>query len=154
MEDFASLAIKLGKTPVLLPFKPNGKAQHIKGFLKRFAATAADTAKFLTMVADLGIPMVGVDPALVLCYRDEYNEILADKRGEFQVLTAHEWLLPRLKSFLSPPKIASLGICLPIARRKPSCQMRKKSGVLSLATLALCCRRFRGLLRYGGNLWP
>lgn len=99
VEDFASLAIKLGKTPVLLPFKPNGKAQHIKGFLKRFAATAADTAKFLTMVADLGIPMVGVDPALVLCYRDEYNEILADKRGEFQVLTAHEWLLPRLKEF-------------------------------------------------------
>ncbi|EJK2114345.1 hypothetical protein BOO30_13985 [Vibrio navarrensis] len=99
VEDFASLAIKLGKTPVLLPFKPNGKAQHIKGFLKRFATTAADTAKFLTMVADLGIPMVGVDPALVLCYRDEYNEILADKRGEFQVLTAHEWLLPRLKEF-------------------------------------------------------
>lgn len=39
VEDFAKLALKLGKTPVLLPFKPNGKAQHIKGFLKQFAKT-------------------------------------------------------------------------------------------------------------------
>ena len=43
--------------------------------------------------------MVGVDPALVLCYRDEYSEILADKRGDFSVLTVHEWLHPRLSSF-------------------------------------------------------
>ncbi|EIE1224809.1 D-2-hydroxyglutarate dehydrogenase YdiJ [Vibrio vulnificus] len=99
VEDFATLVTSLGKTPILLPFKPNGKAQHIKGFLKRFAATASDTAKFLELVADLAIPMVGVDPALVLCYRDEYQEILGDKRGDFQVLTAHEWLLPRLAEF-------------------------------------------------------
>lgn len=36
---------------------------------------------------------------LVLCYRDEYSEILGDKRGEFDVLTVHEWLLPRLSEF-------------------------------------------------------
>ncbi len=27
--------------------------------------------------------MVGVDPALVLCYRDEYNQTLGEKRGDF-----------------------------------------------------------------------
>ncbi|MGF1726989.1 D-2-hydroxyglutarate dehydrogenase YdiJ [Photobacterium nomapromontoriensis] len=97
VRDFVYLADKLGKKPILVPFKPNGKAQHIKGFLRQFAKTARSTAEFLNQLADLGIPLVGVDPALVLCYRDEYNEILGDKRGEFQVLTAHEWLEPMLE---------------------------------------------------------
>lgn len=99
VEDFVTLAQKLGKTPVLLPFKPNGKALHIKGFLSRFAREAKSTSDFLSMVADIGIPLVGVDPALVLCYRDEYVEILGDKRGDFDVLTVHEWLLPSLSEF-------------------------------------------------------
>ncbi|UJF17683.1 FAD-binding oxidoreductase [Vibrio sp. SS-MA-C1-2] len=94
--DFMTLAVKLGKKPVLLPFKPNGKAQHVKGFLAQFKTTAQTTAQFLNQVANLGIPMVGVDPALVLCYRDEYQEILGVLRGEFAVLTVHEWLQPRL----------------------------------------------------------
>ncbi|GLQ73738.1 D-2-hydroxyglutarate dehydrogenase YdiJ [Vibrio penaeicida] len=96
VEDFVLLVRKLGKKPVLLPFKPNGKAQHIKGFLSQFASSAKNTADFLSLVADTGIPMVGVDPALVLCYRDEYQEVLGAKRGDFDVLTVHEWLLPRL----------------------------------------------------------
>ncbi|CAH6795149.1 putative FAD-linked oxidoreductase [Vibrio chagasii] len=99
VEDFVTLAQKLGKTPVLLPFKPNSKALHIKGFLSRFAREAKSTSDFLSMVADIGIPLVGVDPALVLCYRDEYVEILADKRGDFDVLTVHEWLLPSLGDY-------------------------------------------------------
>ncbi|GAK83770.1 glycolate dehydrogenase [Vibrio ponticus] len=61
VDDFAKLIIKLGKTPVLLPFKPNGKAQHIKGFLAQFVKSAKNTAMFLEQVADLSIPMVGVD---------------------------------------------------------------------------------------------
>ncbi|MCG9682486.1 FAD-binding oxidoreductase [Vibrio sp. Isolate23] len=99
VEDFAKLLTKLGKTPVLLPFKPNGKAQHVKGFLQRFAKSAKSTAMFLQQVADLEVSMVGVDPALVLCYRDEYNEVLGDKRGDFEVLTVHEWLQSRLCEF-------------------------------------------------------
>lgn len=103
VEDFASLVAKLGKTPVLLPFKPNGKAQHVKGFLKRFAQSASSTAAFLQQVADVGVPLVGVDPALVLCYRDEYQEVLGDQRGDFQVLTVHEWLEPKLVEFEQRP---------------------------------------------------
>ena len=99
VSDFVELIKRLGLKPLLLPFKPNGKAQHIKGFLKQFTTTAKTTSDFLNQVAALNIPMVGVDPALVLCYRDEYSEILADKRGEFTVLTVHEWLIPRLTSF-------------------------------------------------------
>lgn len=90
--DFARLVEALGFKPVLLPFSPNGKAQHIKGFLTKFAKTAKHTSDFLSRVAKLNLPMVGVDPALVLCYRDEYKEVLQEKRGKFSVLLVHEWL--------------------------------------------------------------
>ncbi|HEI8865213.1 FAD-binding and (Fe-S)-binding domain-containing protein [Serratia sp. AKBS12] len=101
--DFVRLAEKLGYKPVLLPFSPNGKAQHVKGFLTRFAKTARKTADFLNRVAKLDMPLVGVDPALVLCYRDEYHEILGESRGNFQVLLVHEWLRQRLMDRAEQP---------------------------------------------------
>ncbi len=96
--DFVALTQKLGYRPILLPFKPNGKAQHIKGFLTRFAKTAKNQAAFLNRMSKLDIPLVGVDPAIVLSYRDEYREILGAERGDFQVLTAHQWLKNQLHS--------------------------------------------------------
>lgn len=90
--DFAALTEKLGFQPVLLPFSPNGKAQHIKGFLSRFARTANKTADFLNRVARLGCPMAGVDPALVLCYRDEYKTVLPPEKQQFRVMLVHEFL--------------------------------------------------------------
>lgn len=92
VNDFVRLIEKLGYRPVLLPFSPNGKAQHVKGFLQRFARTAARTVDFLNRVAKLELPMVGVDPATVLCYRDEYRQTLGESRGDFSVLLVHEWL--------------------------------------------------------------
>lgn len=92
VNDLVKLIEKLGFRPVLLPFSPNGKAQHVKGFLQRFARTASKTATFLNRVAKLGMPMVGVDPATVLCYRDEYRQVLGENRGEFQVQLVQEWL--------------------------------------------------------------
>ena len=88
---------KLGYKPVILPFKPNGKPQHIKGFLSKFAKTAKDSAQFLNQIALLNIPMLGSDPAMVLCYRDEYKQALNEQRGDFHVQLFQEWLLPRLK---------------------------------------------------------
>jgi Fe-S oxidoreductase len=93
VRDLVKLASKLGLQPYLLPFKPNGKPQHVKGFLRAFARTAANSAQFLNKIAALGIPMVGVDPSLVLCYRDEYAKALGSARGDFQVLLPQEWLL-------------------------------------------------------------
>ncbi|HBN5712198.1 FAD-binding and (Fe-S)-binding domain-containing protein [Morganella morganii] len=90
--DFAALTEKLGFQPVLLPFSPNGKAQHIKGFLARFARTVNKTADFLNRVARLGCPMAGVDPALVLCYRDEYKTVLPPEKQQFRVMLVHEFL--------------------------------------------------------------
>lgn len=90
--DFILLIQKLGYHPVLLPFIANGKSQYVKGFLQRFARTASKTSEFLNRAAKIGIPMVGIDPATVLCYRDEYYHILGSKRGTFKVLMVHEWL--------------------------------------------------------------
>ncbi|MGL1956737.1 MAG: FAD-binding oxidoreductase [Colwellia sp.] len=87
----------LGLEPILLPFKPNGKAQHVKGFLARFAKTATSASEFLNELAHLNIPMLGMEASMVLCYRDEYKKILGDKRGSFHVLLAHEWLLSFIK---------------------------------------------------------
>ena len=93
VESMMALIKKLGLEPILLPFKPNGKAQHVKGFLAKFAKTAQSTSDFLNQLAMLSIPMIGLDASMVLCYRDEYKKLLADKRGDFHVQLAHEWLL-------------------------------------------------------------
>lgn len=98
VRDFVALAKKLGYQAILLPFRPNGKAQHIKGFLKQFTRTAKNQADMLNRVAKLGVPLMGVDPAIVLSYRDEYKEVLGENRGDFHVLTAHEWLKAELNS--------------------------------------------------------
>lgn len=103
---FIQLIEKLGLKPVLLPFKPNGKPIHIKGFLDKFAKTAQSSADFLNQIHKLGMPMVGIDPALVLCYRDEYREVLGEKRGNFEVQLANEWLLKVIKNV--PAKAAQV----------------------------------------------
>ena len=90
--DFVKFVEKIGFRPIVLPFNPSGKAQHIKGFLSQFAKTAKNQAEFLNRVAKLGLPMVAVDPALTLLYRDEYRDILKAERGNFHVQLAHEWL--------------------------------------------------------------
>jgi FAD/FMN-containing dehydrogenase/Fe-S oxidoreductase len=97
VQSMMALIKELGLEPILLPFKPNGKAQHVKGFLSRFAKTAKSSSAFLNELAHLNIPMLGMDASMVLCYRDEYEKILGDKRGSFNVLLAHEWLLSFIK---------------------------------------------------------
>ncbi|SNY41420.1 FAD/FMN-containing dehydrogenase [Arsukibacterium tuosuense] len=91
--DALKLLEKIGFRAVLLPFVPNGKPQHVKGFLRQFSETAATAARFLNQLQQLNMPMLGLDASLVLAYRDEYNKALGDKRGEFQVQLLHEWLI-------------------------------------------------------------
>lgn len=91
--DALHLLDKIGFRPVLLPFVPNGKPQHVKGFLRDFAKTATNAAQLLNQLHQLKLPMLGLDASLVLVYRDEYNKALADKRGDFQVQLMHEWLV-------------------------------------------------------------
>ncbi|MFC4654308.1 MULTISPECIES: FAD-binding and (Fe-S)-binding domain-containing protein [Rheinheimera] len=91
--DALKLLETLGFSPVLLPFQPNGKPQHVKGFLREFASTAKTASEFLQQIAGFGAPMLGLDASLVLVYRDEYVKALGQQRGDYQVQLMHEWLV-------------------------------------------------------------
>ncbi|CAH9062541.1 hypothetical protein PSECIP111854_03034 [Pseudoalteromonas sp. CIP111854] len=82
----------LGKTPILLPFIPNGKAQHVKGFLKEFSKTAQRSSEFLHNIAQYNIPMIGLDASLVMVYRDEYKQFASQEHLNFKVELAYDWL--------------------------------------------------------------
>ena len=50
-------------------------------------------------MAKLGIPLVGVDPAIVLSYRDEYKRSTTKKNGATFTFSPHtEWLKQRLQN--------------------------------------------------------
>jgi FAD/FMN-containing dehydrogenase/Fe-S oxidoreductase len=82
----------LGYQPVLLPYLENGKPMHVKGFLDEFAQVARQTNRQLRDWATLGVPMVGIDPAITLTYREEYRQLLGEERGDYEVLMVQEWL--------------------------------------------------------------
>jgi FAD/FMN-containing dehydrogenase/Fe-S oxidoreductase len=99
LEACCVLLRKLGYQPHVLPYFENGKALHIKGFLKRFHRVVERNAKLLRQVAGLGFPLLGIEPAVVLTFRDEYPKALAGEAG-FRVHLLQEWLaeqpLPKL----------------------------------------------------------
>ena len=86
----------LGYTPVLLPYFPNGKALHIKGFLRSFTALVYRNVAHLEKIASLGISLIGLEPAVTLTYRDEYPYALGVDQLPFKVLLLQEWLHNRL----------------------------------------------------------
>jgi FAD/FMN-containing dehydrogenase/Fe-S oxidoreductase len=73
---------RLGLQVVFLPFRQNGKALHIKGFLERFQRLVKQNTRFYARVAELGIPIVGIEPAVTLTYRGEYRSALQRGLGK------------------------------------------------------------------------
>ena len=84
--------VLLGYTPILLPYRANGKALHVKGFLSAFGRTATRNSEALARAATQGIPMIGVDPAVTLTFRDEYRHALG-REPSFAILLIQEWLM-------------------------------------------------------------
>jgi FAD/FMN-containing dehydrogenase/Fe-S oxidoreductase len=91
LEATCLLLRALGYQPHVLPYFENGKALHIKGFLGEFGKVVRRNADLLRRVGALGFPMVGIEPAVVLTYRDEYPKELGADVG-FKVLLLQEWL--------------------------------------------------------------
>ena len=87
----------LGYTVYVLPFRENGKGLHTKGFLKRFRRVAARNTRFYNRVAAYGIPLLGIEPSMVLCYRDEYVSTLGSS-VQFRVELINEWLVRVLEN--------------------------------------------------------
>ncbi|MCF6775456.1 FAD-binding oxidoreductase [Thiotrichales bacterium 19X7-9] len=88
--------VKLGFSVYVLPYYPNGKGLHVKGFLKQFNRLALKNAHYLNQVAQTGIDLVGIEPTMVLCYRDEYVKILSKEQIQFKVSLLQEWLLSKI----------------------------------------------------------
>jgi Fe-S oxidoreductase len=91
LEASCLLLRKLGFEPHVVPYFENGKALHIKGFLGPFAKVVRRNAELLRRIGALGFPMVGIEPAVVLTYRDEYPKELRGDAG-FKVSLLQEWL--------------------------------------------------------------
>jgi FAD/FMN-containing dehydrogenase/Fe-S oxidoreductase len=102
LEAACLLVRELGYEPHVLPYFENGKALHIKGFVRRFEKVVAKNSALLREVGALGFPLIGIEPAVVLTYRDEYPKLLGEAAG-FRVALLQEWLAeqslePRAKS--------------------------------------------------------
>ncbi|WP_169195402.1 FAD-binding and (Fe-S)-binding domain-containing protein [Devosia sp. MC1541] len=90
--DLVDLLQGLGFRPFIVRVQ-NGKPLHAKGLLKRFDAVARRTAARLRAYDALGVPLIGVDPAMTLVYRDEYAPIVD---GAVNVKTIEEFLSQNL----------------------------------------------------------
>ena len=84
----------LGYHPVIVTLPAGSKGAHVRGMIRRFHARATRQIAALKALADLGRPMIGIDPAFVLLTRQEYRR--ADSATP-NVLLAQEFLHAELK---------------------------------------------------------
>ncbi|MFG6139533.1 FAD-binding and (Fe-S)-binding domain-containing protein [Halomonas sp. B23F22_10] len=104
--DVVELLERLDVRVFVAPFAPNGKPLHVQGFLGAFERTAEKQAERLRALAEAGVPLVGIDPAMTLTYRQEYVKALgAEAVPEVQLLP--EWLSERLAE--RAPELAPQG---------------------------------------------
>ena len=116
--EFHELLSKLGFKVFVAPFHPNGKPLHVKGFLNRFHRVVEKNINMLTHLSNFQVPIVGIDPSIVLTYRDEYPKIIGKDNLGFKVMLPQEFLLSKssnLKDFSVSKKLNDyklLGHCI------------------------------------------
>ncbi|MCX5591133.1 D-2-hydroxyglutarate dehydrogenase YdiJ [Alcaligenes endophyticus] len=94
------LCARLGYQVYIAPIKSNGKPLHVQGFLPAFERAARRTAQTLHDLARFNIPLVGLDPAMTLVYRQEYKQ-LPNLPSFPLVHLPQEWLASSLPSIES-----------------------------------------------------
>nr|WP_298523142.1 FAD-binding and (Fe-S)-binding domain-containing protein [uncultured Halomonas sp.] len=90
--DIVELLSRLDIRVFVAPFSPNGKPLNVQGFLGAFERTAEKQARRLKALAAFGVPLVGIDPAMTLTYRQEYAKALGPQAAP-DVLLMQEWLI-------------------------------------------------------------
>ncbi|GHC18681.1 FAD-linked oxidase [Kushneria pakistanensis] len=90
--EFVECLSLMGIRVFVAPYLPNGKPMHVQGFMGAFDKAARKQAAQLRALARLEVPMVGLDPAMTLTYRQEYVEALG-RDAVPEILLAQEWLL-------------------------------------------------------------
>ncbi|WP_271270304.1 D-2-hydroxyglutarate dehydrogenase YdiJ [Aliamphritea hakodatensis] len=88
--DVIELLQRLGFNVLLAPFRPNGKPLHVHGFMKGFEKAADRNTEMLKGLQGTGVPLVGIDPAMTLTYRQEYRD--NPDRDQIEVQLLQEWL--------------------------------------------------------------
>lgn len=95
--DLAKLMRFMGfKVAFLKPYI-NGKLFVIRGARAQFIKYATQQAQRLSSLNNLGFTLVGFDPALTICYRDEYPALIKEM-PDFKVLLPEEWIVEAFKS--------------------------------------------------------
>lgn len=102
--DVVELLSRLNLRVFVMPFSANGKPLQVQGFLGAFERTAVKQAERLRTLARFDIPMVGIDPAMTLTYRQEYVKALGSEAVP-EVLMLQEWLATRINT-LAPRQLA------------------------------------------------
>jgi FAD/FMN-containing dehydrogenase/Fe-S oxidoreductase len=93
--EMLELMRRLGFTPWIAPFRPNGKPRHVLGMLAGFERAARANAATLAALQAFGIELVGLDPSMTLTYRAEYAKALGTDDAP-AVLLPQEWLARHL----------------------------------------------------------
>ena len=145
---------RLGFTPWLAPFKPNGKPQNVLGFLREFERTAAANADMLNALSATGVALVGVDPSMTLSYRAEYVKALGKERAP-QVALPQEWLAGRIDQLPElTAEATSTWQLLPHCTEKTNAPAATADWVKVGRRLGVDpAGRGRWLLRDGGSVW-
>ena len=95
--EWAQLIKALGFRVAILKPYTNGKLMVIRGARGQFIKCARKQAVRLSGLYNKGVTLVGFDPALTICYRDEYPSLVPNC-PEFKVLLPEEWLKQALAS--------------------------------------------------------
>ena len=97
LADWVELISRLGFQVYIAPFSANGKPLQVQGFLKAFEKAAYLNAESLRKLHQCQVPLVGLDPAMTLVYRQEYAKTLGSDQIP-TVLLPQEWLADVLPS--------------------------------------------------------
>ena len=92
LSDWIELISRLGYQIYIAPFAPNGKPLQVQGFIKAFDKAAHFNAESLRQIQGYNVPLVGLDPAMTLVYRQEYSKTLGADNAP-TVLLPQEWLV-------------------------------------------------------------
>lgn len=94
---FIELAARMGYQVFIAPFSANGKPLHVQGFLGAFNKAALRNARQLQALHECGVHLVGLDPAMTLVYRQEYQKVPGLVASP-TVQLLQEWLLDSLQA--------------------------------------------------------
>lgn len=135
--DLAKLVRSMGfKVAILKPYT-NGKLLVIRGARAAFIRKARPQAERLARLNAKGLTLVGFDPALTICYRDEYKSLIPNC-PDFNVMLPEEWLKQALASEKFLAKEAKIKNALEAIVRRKTPDQEVSSGDVNEDVIASC----------------